>query len=352
MVGRDQAALRVAIIAPPFYQIPPAGYGGIERVCYLLVEGLVDRGHDVTLLAAGENATRAHFVRTFDTPPGEDTGTDTLNAAMHAARVAVAVEREHFDIVHDHTILGPLTARHRTAPTLVTAHLPVAGPESHAELYAAYSGWCDLVAISRRQRSLAPDIDWAATVYNAVDVAGLPFCAEKDDYVLVLGRLSETKGVHIAIEVARRAGRRLVIAGAPTSAGERAYVETVIRPLLGPGIEWVGEVGGEEKGRLLSRARCLLSPVSWEEPFGLAMVEALACGTPVVALRAGAVEELVEDGVTGLICDDVDELVAGVDRVPAIRPQDCRDSATRRFGVDVMVAGYEESYRRALRRRG
>jgi glycosyltransferase involved in cell wall biosynthesis len=342
--------LRIAVVAPPFYELPPDGYGGIERVCWSLAEGLVDRGHDVTLVGAGPSRTRARFVATFAEAQQEGVESETLTEVLHAARAAAALEELELDLVHDHTRAGLLGAAARRVPTLATVHAPVAGPESQAPLYEALSRWISLAALSEAQRRAAPGLPWAGTVPNGIAVDDFPFRADKQDFLLYLGRMSPQKGVHVAIRAAREAGRRLVIAGAPTIASERAYFEEQVRPSLGDGVEWVGEVAGEARTSLLARAACLLFPIAWDEPFGLVLVEALACGTPVVALRAGSVPEIVADGETGFVRDAPDELADAIRALASIDPARCRAVAAERFGVEAMVAGYEALYRRLLHR--
>jgi glycosyltransferase involved in cell wall biosynthesis len=350
MTAQDRGVLRLVVIAPPHYEIPPAFYGGAERICYLLVEGLIDRGHDVTLVATGPNHTRARFIRTLEQPCGEGTDADILNATIHVARALAALDQIPADVVHDHTLIGPLTGRYRAAPTVVTAHLPVAGPESQRDYLEVIGGWCSLVALTDAQRRHAPHLNWAGTVHNGISLQQHPFRAQKDDYVLYMGRVSRTKGIHTAIDAARAAGMRLVIAGKGTIVPEMTYFETEISPRLGGGVEWVGEVGGDQKHDLLARAQCLLFPVQWEEPFGLVLLEAMACGTPVVALRAGSVPEVVADGVSGFVCDEAAELPEAIGKAAALDPRACRDHVARHFTAERMVAGYEALYMRVLER--
>ena len=344
--------LRIAIVAPPFYALPPAAYGGVERVCFWLADGLVDRGHDVTLVGAGDSPTRARFLPTFAEPQPEGSEAEATVEVLHAARTAAALARLDLDVVHDHTRAGPLTAAARPAPTLVTAHLPVAGPEQHAELYDAVGRLAALVAISEAQRRAAPHLNWVGTVPNGIPVGEYPFVAEKDDFVLYLGRMSAQKGVHLAIAAAREAGRRLVVAGSWTTPSERGYFERDVRPRVGEGVEWVGEVHGARRTELLSRAGCVLFPARWEEPFGLVLAEAAACGTPVVALRAGAVAEIVADGETGVVCESPSELAAAIDAATVLDPVRCRARAAARFVVERMVEGYEVIYRRLAQAAG
>lgn len=336
--------MRVAIVAPPYYEIPPTGYGGTERVCHLLVVGLLERGHEVTLIAAGGDHTDARFVSTFPETQVEGSESETTIELLHATRAAGALERLDVDVVHDHSRAGPLTAASRRTPTVATVHGPLTGADSQRELFAALSRSISLVAISDAQRRDAPELNWAGRVYNGIDVDAYPFRADKDDYVLCLGRTHPQKGVDLAIDAARAADRRIVVAGSWTIPAERAWFEEHIRPRIGPGVEWVGEVSGDAKRELLAGASCLVFPAQWAEPFGLAMVEAMACGTPVVGLRAGSVPEVVEDGRTGVVCDEPAELAAAIVAADEIDRGACRARVAEAFSAKRMVAGYEAVY--------
>jgi glycosyltransferase involved in cell wall biosynthesis len=338
----------VVIVAPPFYEVPPHGYGGTERVCHTLVEGLVGRGHDVTLVAAGPNHTRAGFVQTFTDAQGEGTASEANVEVIHAARAAAAIEALKPVLVHDHSRAAPLTASGRPSPTLVTVHTALAGPESGRDVYEALGRWASLVALSKAHRASAPELNWAGHVYNGIDVDRYPLREHKDDYVVVLGRISPYKGVHLAIDAARAAGRPIIVAGSWTIPGEDVYFEEQVRPRIGAGVDFVGEVHGPAKAELLAHAACLLFPVQWNEPFGLVMLEAMACGTPVVALRAGAVPEVVVDGETGVICDRAEELAPAIAAAAGMNAHRCREHVTHNFSGDRMVAEYEMLYRAAL----
>jgi glycosyltransferase involved in cell wall biosynthesis len=342
--------LRIGVVAPPWYEVPPSGYGGIEALCYSLVRGLLGRGHDVTLIAAGRNHTEASFEATFPEPPqglGEVVG--GFIERVHAAKAGRVLDRLELDIVHDHSVAGPLTAAGRAAPTVVTTHVPV-GPEE-TEYYGNLGPNVSLVAISNSQRAVAPTLPWVATVHNAVPVGEYPFKANKDAFALFLSRINPDKGVHLAIEAARAAGMPLVIAGRCSEPQEHEYFEREIAPRLGPDVEWLGEADARLKEDLYPRARCLLLPIQWEEPFGLVMVEAMACGTPVVALRRGSVPEIVVDGLTGFIRDDPAELPGVLRRLDEIDPRACREHVARNFDDEVMVERYEAVYRSVLRER-
>jgi glycosyltransferase involved in cell wall biosynthesis len=344
----DDGRLRVAIVAPPWYEVPPQSYGGIERVCAVLVDRLVDLGHDETLIAAGRSHTRARFVQTLEHAPGEGGDLESLTDVLHTARALEAIDRLGVDVVHDHSLAGPLGARRRAAPTVVTVHMPLAGPESRLDYFEAIGLDVSLVALSEAQRRDAPHLPWAAVVPNGVEVEGLRFRETKDDYVLYLGRISPNKGVEQAIKAARDAGRRLVIAGRGTIPVEERYFENEIVPAFGDRVEWAGEVSGQRKLDLLAGARCLIFPVRWREPFGLVLLEAMASGTPVVALAEGAVPEIVEDGRTGILCRDPSELSAAIEGVGDLDPRECRAHVENRFSARAMAERYDAAYRRVL----
>jgi glycosyltransferase involved in cell wall biosynthesis len=334
--------LRIAIEAPPWFEVPPHGYGGIEWICYWLVDGLIARGHQVTLIGAGRNHTNAEFFQSYERPPSERIG-QSIPEVLHAAASAWALDGISVDVVHTHMLAGPLLARGRAAPTVVTAHGPMTGELGQYYRWAA--PYINLVAISQSQRGEAEDLPWVGTVYNGIPVAEYPYREQKEDYVLFLGRMCAEKGVHLAIDAARKAGVTIVVAAKCTEPAEQEYFAAEVAPRLGPGVEWIGPVGGNEKKDLLARARCLVNPIQWREPFGLVMVEALACGTPVVATRFGSVPEVVDQGVTGWIVDHPAALPEAVHRSRHLSPLECRQRAEARFDTARMVEGYERIYR-------
>ncbi|WP_169947430.1 glycosyltransferase family 4 protein [Microbispora sp. H11081] len=331
-------ALRIGMVAPPWYDVPPRTYGGIEAVLAGLVGGLRARGHRVTVIGAG----RGVDLRTYEEPPSARIG-EAYPEVVHAARAARLLRDLVVDVVHDHSLAGPLTAAGRLAPTVVTCHNDVGG--ELGDYYRGLGADVALVAVSSAQRALAPGLNWVGRVHNAVDVAAWPFRERKDDWVLWLGRLSPDKGAHLAVEAARAAGRRIVLVGRRVEPAEQAYFRERVEPLLGPDVEFLGEADGPLKSELFSRARCLVLPLSWDEPFGMVMIEAMACGTPVVALRRGAVPEVVADGVSGYVRDTPAELPAAIEAVSALDPHAVRDRVVRHFDVPVMAEGYERVYR-------
>jgi glycosyltransferase involved in cell wall biosynthesis len=274
---------------------------------------------------------------------------------MHAMAVRQAVEMlaadGGVDVVHDHTLAGPLNAASFAAmgiPTVVTVHGPV-NEEVH-RYYRLVGADGHLVAISRRQRELAPGLNWVATVYNALRLEEWPYRVRKENYALFLGRYHPDKAPHLALDAAHAAGVPLILAGKCAEAIEREYFDREIRPRLTPDDHAFGVADARQKRALLAGASCLQFPVCWEEPFGMVMIEAMACGTPVVALRAGSVPEVVAHGRTGLICDHLEELPQAVHKAQSLDPAACRDHVARRFDAAIMAGGYETAYRTAMRR--
>src|SRR5579875_3785670 len=259
--------MRIAMVAPPWFHVPPEAYGGIEQMVADLVDGLVARGHEVVLVGAGRPGTKAQrFVPVYAEPPSARLG-QPLPEVLQAAAAAAVLDGAEVDVVHDHTLAGPLLARGRAVPTVVTAHGPVTGEPG--DYLARLGGTVDVVAISEAQRRLRPELNWLATVHNGIDVASYPMGGGDGGYLLFLGRFNPEKGAHLAIDAARRAGRRLVLAGKLNEPAERHYFNALVRPRLGPDVDYVGEADAATKRELYAGAEALLFPVCWEEPFGL-----------------------------------------------------------------------------------
>jgi glycosyltransferase involved in cell wall biosynthesis len=338
--------MRIALIAPPWYTIPPSGYGGIEWVVALLADGLTDRGHDVTLFAAPGSDTRARLVSPLHEEPPRDAIGDPWYEASHI--VSVYEHGDEFDILHDHTgPVGVSVGALSDCPTVHTLHGPFT--EQTLMLYRRVARQHWFVAISESQRSMAPpDLRWAGVVYNGILMERYPLREDKDDFLFFLGRADEEKAPHLAIEAARRAGRRLVMCVTTKNERERSYWAANVEPILGDDVEIHGECPNDQKTDLLARAAALLFPIQWDEPFGLVMTEAMACGTPVVAWRNGSVPEVVADGETGFIVESVDEMAAAVERVGDLDPHVMRSRVEQLFSAAAMVTGYERAYERAL----
>jgi glycosyltransferase involved in cell wall biosynthesis len=341
--------VRIAIIAPAWFAVPPVRYGGIEWVVSILADGLVDAGHDVTLFAAGDSQTKAHLVTSYDEPPSMRIGLSLPD--LHHALTCYSRAGD-FDLINDHS--GPLAAALGAAaatPVCHTVHGPLTGePGDVYSLIGRVSPSVGLISISDSQRDPLPDLNWLATCHNAIALDAYPFHPANDDYLLFLGRMSPDKGAHHAVRVARELGMPLILAGKMHDVEERNHFESTVSPYLSDSIQYVGEVSHDEKVRLLQNARATIFPIQWPEPFGLVMVESMACGTPVVATRFGAVPEVIEEGRSGVIVDDFDDLAGAVERASGLRPEDCRASATERFSSRRMVADYEAAYHRMVER--
>ncbi|MFC3501111.1 glycosyltransferase family 4 protein [Micromonospora krabiensis] len=333
------------MVVPPWLSVPPPGYGGLEQVVAGLVDALDELGHDVTLFGAGEeHGTAARsFVSTEPTLQFERLG-EALPELAHLARVDHLIGPGDFDVIHDHTTIGPLIAGRRAVPTVATIHGNPVG-EYGAVLSETDQG-VGLVAISHAQRRLNTGLPWVGTVHNGLDIRAIPRkSAPGPGPVLWLARFSPDKGPEVAIRACREAGVPLLLAGKCNEPAERRYYDDVVRPLLGDDVEVVLNADRETTLRMLVDARSLIMPIQWEEPFGMVMVEAMATGTPVVALDRGSVPELIQDGVTGLICGGADELPAALLAAGRLDPADCVAHAADAFSTLRMAEGYVAVYR-------
>lgn len=349
--------MRIAQIAPPFESVPPARYGGTERVVSTLTEELVRLGHDVTLFASGDSRTAARLVPTVDTALWHaDLPYRDLVAFSVVTLGKVARELGNFDVIHNHLdYLGYVLARMAPCPVVTTVHGRLDLPE-YGHVYKEFND-VPLVSISDAQRRPVENANWVATVYHGIPLEEFTFNPRPGRYVAFLGRISPEKGLDTAIRVARQAGVPLRIAarkplrikGDPNVQADWEHYRNEIKPLLERGqATLIGEVAGEDKDHFLRNAAALLFPIRWPEPFGLVMAEALACGTPVIALRDGSVPEVIEDGVTGFICSNEEEMVAAIGRIGEIDRARCRAEAERRFSPVAMVKAYERLYERLL----
>jgi glycosyltransferase involved in cell wall biosynthesis len=323
--------------------VPPTGYGGIEAVVSLLADGLAADGHDVTLFASGDSRTDAELVSVFDSAQPHRIGT-TSAELLHTLTCFEQAGR--FDVVSDHT--GPLAGAIGClvgTPVVHTVHGPIDGEDG--EIYrklAAVTPRLSLISLSLSQRRPAPDLPWAGNCPNGLDIDAYPPGEHRGDYLLFLGRMSPDKGADRAIEVARAAGMPLRIAAKCREPAEQEYFSSAVEPLLGDGIEFLGEVSNGEKIELLRDARATLFPIDWEEPFGLVMLESMACGTPVLATRRGAVPEVVEDGVTGIVVDDYRDMADALTDALGLDPAACRRAVEERFSPERMVEAYVEVF--------
>jgi len=342
--------MRIAQVAPLYESVPPKCYGGTERVVSYITEALVDQQHDVTLYASGDSQTRARLVGIC--PSALRLDSTCLDPYVHHIRMLEYVQRDihQFDIVHFHIdYLHFSLSRRQRVPSLTTLH----GRLDIPDLVTLYREFADMpvVSISNAQRSPLPWINWQATIYHGLPPDLYSLDEEPGDYLAFLGRISPEKGVDRAIEIARQAGIELKIS-AKVDAVDREYFKEKIQPLLqGPLVEFIGEIGENQKGSFLGKARALLFPIDWPEPFGLAMIEALACGTPVVAFRRGSVPEVMEDGITGYVVNDVKGAVDAIRRIDKISRKKCREVFERRFTNTRMGRDYLNVYEKLIGQR-
>jgi len=341
--------MRIAMIAPLELRVPPIAYGGTELVVSLLTEELVSRGQDITLFASGDSISQA---RLESVCPHSLRGSDKDKGILNLLNVVSCLQRaDQFDIIHNHTTVeGMSTAGLVKTPVLTTLHGDLNG--DFQTLFTHYKGWYN--TISRSAQSLLPEKErFAGVIYNAIDCTSYPFNGgERDDYLLYLSRISPEKGTHLAIQVARKLGRRLIIAGNVDTVDQQYFQSQVSPQIDGKLIQFVGEADYYQKRQLLSQAQCLVAAINWPEPFGLFMVEAMACGTPVVALKRGSAPEVVCHGVTGFVVNTLEEMMDAIGQVNQIDPRRCREYVELRFDVPRMADDYMLAYQGILEAEG
>jgi glycosyltransferase involved in cell wall biosynthesis len=339
--------MHIGLIAPPWLPVPAPAYGGTEAVVDQLARGLQDAGHDVLLVCHPESQCPVPKVSVI---PAED--------AVRMGRASIELEHaigsydlvRHCDVVHDHTLAGPIYSAEFPDLTVVTTNHN-AFTRTYNAIYGAVVPRVALVAISHSHAE-STHLPVDAVVHHGIDVDDFPVGKGDGGYVALLGRMAANKGVHRAIAVARAAGIKLKIAAKMREPHERAYFDEMVAPHLGDDIIYLGEVDADGKRELLASAAALLNPIAWREPFGMAMLESLACGTPVVGCPQGAAPEIVEHGVTGYLGDTDEELIAGLLALDRIDRGVCRAHARERFSVEKMVHGYVDVYVAACQRHG
>jgi len=344
--------MKILQVAPLWETVPPPAYGGTEAVAGVLCEELVRRGHDVTLCASGDSITRAELFSIY--PRSLRTASDIADKRpyelVHAALSLKQASK--FDIIHNHVGETLMAMSHLVdVPMLTTMHCLIT-PDTKF-IWDSYEGWYN--TISRSEKESMPPIannNYCGAVYNGIDVASFPYDKQKDEYLLFLSRISVDKAPHLAVEAAKRLDARLIIAGkVDPNPMDQEYFRDVIAPLIdGEQIQFFGEANSAQKRKLYAKARCLLIPLCWEEPFGLVLAEAMACGTPVVAFRRGAASEVVVHGETGFLVDDLDGMVEAVRNIHQIDSLRCRLHVEENFSPERMADGYLKVYRQILAR--
>lgn len=339
--------MKIAQVAPLFESVPPQCYGGTERVIFFLTEELVRQGHEVTLFASGDSQTSAHLMAC--TPKALRLSRSCANPLPYHMELLEQVfqRTDEFDIVHFHIdyLHFPLSRRCHFHQ-LTTLH----GRLDLPDLFSLYREFRDmpLVSISNAQRKPLPWVNWAGNVYHGLPLNLFKLQEKPGNYLAFLGRIAPEKGPDLAIEIARRSGVPLKIA-AKVDRADKDYFEACIKPLLNdPLVEFIGEINDREKEEFLGNARALLFPINWPEPFGLVMIESMACGTPVIAFRNGSVSEVLMDGVTGFIVEDAASAIQAVSKIGQIDRKHCRRVFERGFSSETMARGYLDIYNQLI----
>jgi len=325
--------VRIALIAPPWLPVPPPSYGGVEAVVDRLARGFDAAGHDVLLYTTGDSTCPVPKASVYARSSSEQLGI----AAMELRHLIHAYDAvQDYDLVHDHTVVGPVyAARFPRLRVVTTNHGPF--NDELADIYRSVAQRVPIIAISHAQAATAVDLPIARVIHHGLDPESFQVGPGDGEYLAYVGRMNPNKGVVEAIHIARAAGARLKIAAKMREPAEQQYYESEVRPLLDNDAEYLGELGKEDLQELVGRATALLNPIQWPEPFGLVMIEALACGTPVLVTRRGAAPEIVQDGVTGFVRDRAEDLVEAVRRLPEIARDACRKAVEADFSTARMV---------------
>jgi len=342
---QEESPLKILQIAPLWETVPPPAYGGTEAVVHVLVEELVRQGHDVTLFASGDSRTTARLKSCYPVSLRTAVGIESKSVYSWQHAALALKDADDYDIVHNHGGEEVMALSHLVpdVPMLTTMHCLIT-PDTKF-VWDRYQGHYNNISWS--QHRLMPAVrggTFAGVAYNGSDVSSFPFQAEKGDHLLFLSRIAEEKGPHLAVEVARRTGKRLVLAGKVDQV-DRRFFHDIVEPLIdGDQVIFNGEADARIKRELYRSASCVLLPITWDEPFGLVMTEAMACGTPVIVFNRGAAAEIVEHGETGFVVENVDEMVQAVSQLSTIDPAYCRAHVEQRFGAPAMAKRYVEIY--------
>lgn len=342
--------MKIAQVAPLWERVPPPAYGGIELVVGLLTDELVRRGHDVTLFASGDSITLAKLESVYPRALRLDPTVKEYDVYIMLQLSQVYERANEFDIIHSHIGCASLPySRLVKTPTVHTLH-GTFSPDN--EKLFSYVKEQPFVSISDAQREPRLGLNYTATVYNGIDVNRFDFKAQPDDppYLAFLGRMSPEKGPHLAVQIAKKSGFPLKMAG-KIDACDREFFETQVKPYFGEQIEYLGEADHAQKDALMGGAIATLFPITWREPFGLVMAESMAVGTPVIALPLGSAPEVIAHGKSGFLCNNVDECVRAIDKAAKLDRRAVRDYVTQNFSVQHMVDGYEAVYQQLLAKR-
>lgn len=344
--------MKIAMLAPLEETVPPKKYGGTELVVSNLTEQLVQMGHDVTLLASGDSITSAKLEPIFEKSLRSDPEVNQFDLRdtykfIGVGRAVSYLQKNKFDIIHNHIGWRVLAFNNLfNAPSITTLHGPL-DILYQQKVYGFYKN-ANYVSISRSQRKPMPDLNFVATVYNGINISTFKFFPSHKDYFAFLGRMSPEKGPVQAIQIAKKAGIKLIMA-AKIDAADKKYFKAEVEPLIdNKQIKFIGEVGHAGKLELLGNAKALLAPIQWEEPFGLFFIEAMACGTPVITMNRGSVPELIVDNKTGFICKNEDQAAEKIKIIDTIDRKTCFDHVNKNFSSQRMAEGYLAAYKKIL----
>jgi len=339
--------MKIAQIAPLIESVPPKKYGGSERVVHALTEELVKRGHDVTLFASGDSQTSAKLISVYHRALRDAKTKDLYGPnVLTMLNIGLAYSKsDEFDIIHDHNgHLSLPTANISLTPVVMTLHGPLTS--ENRRIFQTLSN-PHFVTISKSQAQTAQGLNHIGTVYNGLEMEDYPFSKKDKGYLLFVGRISLEKGVHFAIEAAQYLNLPLIIA-AKLERVDMQYFNEYVGPQLSEQIKWIGEVDEKARNKLYSEALCFLHPANWKEPFGLTMIEAMACGCPVVGFNQGSVPEIIQNNQTGFVVEDTEEMIEAISNIKSIDRQACRDYVLKNFSATKMTDGYEKVYQTIL----
>jgi len=357
--------LKIAQVSPLWYPVPPKGYGGTELIVSKLTENLVKRGHKVTLFASGNSKTKGKLISVIKTHLRK-LGVPYLHDSYNILNLITAFSHQkEFDIIHTHIdVYDPVFRAFAKTPSIATLHNPFwPFPRRKNGIWYAYQGRTLIynrfsklpyVAISNKYRNLCPaKINFVETIYHGVDLKNFEFYQNPENYFVWFGRITKLKGVHLAIKLAKELGFKLLIAGAIVSPEEQIFFKKEIKPNLNKKIKYFGKIKSDkEKSELLGKARALIYPLCWEEPFGIVMAESLACGTPVIALKRGAAPEIIENGKSGYLAKNLAEIKKAIKSIDKIDRKNCRKRAEKNFSLEKMVENYESLYYKIIKKYG
>ncbi|WP_213333498.1 glycosyltransferase family 4 protein [Acidithrix sp. C25] len=352
MKSEKQLTLRILINSTPWYEVAPRTYGGIESFCANLAKGLDALGAEVGIVSPGNlNIDGDHNIIHFQSlrQSANQNYSQPEPLIAHHNAFLDALRSTKWDCVSDHTLIGSQMASLTSTPAVLTAHRIM--DEQYRALYGAISRHTPIVAISNRQAELAVDVNITTVIHHGIDTdVYRPTSHPSDDYLVFLGSMTQFKGAHIAIEASRQSGYPLIIAAKCQEPVELNYFEEFISPKLGNDVTWIGEVGGPDKINLLANASGLIFPVGWEESFGLVIIEALSCGTPVIAFNRGAVPEIITNERTGYVTQDLKSMVKAIEHIDQISRSTCRKEALERFDYRAMASSYLATFTKSIAR--